>query len=233
MIDGQPVAYQSASQVLNPADPGRELVLAPAAITTNQKLVTSILASLIRNDQLTNNLGVSGYDSLNPKYGVESIQIIKIAEILAVFATIILIFVFYRKDTKPILLLYVLYFIWSVGLFKALNFTLNLTFITGFSLATALFFISLLFMHIRVQEIKINGVKDSEFKATMSWILNRFRNLTIVILLIYLVVNYFGTILLDGFFLGLGAGTLVALIIYMLPAKAILPFLLSKKGRSK
>jgi len=226
-IDYNPIGVQAAGQYYNPADFGSDILI--YTLSEDQKLINSILSSMISTEPLSQSVTIDKVENLKPILGEGTLNKIKIALFLGVLAVNALIIYYFKRRGIVFTLVFIMFIVWTIAILKMINAQLSLALLFGIMLAALVFISILISAEYKIRTAYKGTLTADELKEIYSGISTRVRNLTLALVVTDFVVGYYATSSIISFSTGLGAAMITALLVIILGFKALLPFLLLKK----
>ncbi len=228
-IDKQPVAFQAPGVQINTASIGNELLLATFGSDTQR--YNSIVAAVMASPTIDFPVKVESTEAIAPKFEANTLNLVKAGTLISFVLAQGLLFFYFRKYAKSIVLLNLIFLTWSIALMKIFNVTLSFATYSGFMLMLSGFmsFTALLVYRTRIKVT--GGLTKDELLQAYSRTSSDFTKFFLLTISLALILQLLRMVNLNQFAQGVGFAAITGLLVMNLATRAVLPYLLLERKK--
>ncbi len=225
-VDQAPVAVKSTGQVLDTVNPG--LTIDWYLLIDDDYETTAILASVLNDRPLGDNVLLNDFNSLEATAGVETLKYIEIALISTFLVVNVLLLVYFKKRGWLAVILNILFAIFAVAIMKIFGLVLDTALILG-GLVSFLAFLSFVtYMLYQVRTAASGGISEDEIEELYQNTKKHFTYLTITTCILAFIMSNFAPAFMLSMFIGFGFGIIAGYLVLSFPGVHLLKILFLK-----
>lgn len=229
VIDGAPIAVQTGGQIFNASSPGTELLVYP--VVDDTITATSVLGSLMNSQPISSSISQDNVDKISPLLNENILLILKISLLCAVVISDVLLMFYFRKKGLFAVAASSVFIVTNIAVMKMFNLILDIPLVIGFILAYVLFMVVVMNLIYKLRTASKGALMEDELATHFDNHKKEYRNITLLIVAISLVMSYLGTVFSISLFTSFAFGILLGFTIFYVAFPVLLPliFLKSKK----